>query len=119
MQTKFTTTPGTHAEANGHWDVAKITGTVPATPGPGPEVEFASIRFQNGPVKEHGVNGVQLADVLRICLARYELLNDGPFRCRENSIVITRLQEAILWDEERTAQRTKQGVEGFDKPRGA
>lgn len=39
------------------------------------------------------------------------------FPCRENSLVITNLQQAIMWDEERTAQRTVAGVEGFDKPR--
>jgi hypothetical protein len=76
------------------------------------------IQFQNGPVKEHGVNGVQLTDVLRICLARYKMLNES-FRCRENSLVITKLQEAIMWDEERTAQRTLAGVEGYDKPRAS
>ena len=26
------------------------------------------------------------------------------------------LQEALMWDDERTAKRTRQGVEGYDKP---
>ncbi len=108
FKTKFMTTPDSHAEANGHWDRAAMfldDGS-----------DQLVIQFQNGPVEEHGVNGVQLTDVLRICLARYRMLNTS-FPCRENSLVITNLQQAIMWDDERTAQRTLAGVEGFDKPR--
>lgn len=101
----FRTTPDSHAARSGHWD----------------QVHWASVggdsflKFQNGPIKGSGVNGVQLTDVLKVCLARYKMLNTS-FPCRENSIVITKLQEAIMWDEERTAKRTRQGVEGYDKP---
>lgn len=102
----FTTTPETHASSNGHWDVV--------TWGAG-EGRVSQLQFQNGPVKECGVNGVQLTDVLRACLARYQMLNKS-FPCRENSLAITKLQEAIMWDEERTSKRTRQGVEGFDRP---
>jgi hypothetical protein len=107
MKPTFETTPETHASRNGHWDRVKVED-------PGGKA-MLSIDFQNGPVKEFGVNGVQLTDVLKICLARYQMLNVS-FPCRENSIVITKLQEAIMWDEERTAKRTKQGVEGYDRP---
>lgn len=113
LETSFSTTPETHAAANGHWDRAVIDGADPGDPEQ--ERRFASIQFQNGPVKEHGVNGVQLPQVLRICLVRYQMLNKS-FPCRENSIVITKLQEALMWDDERTAKRTRQGVEGYDRP---
>lgn len=106
----FLTTPETHAADNGHWDRAVVQKEFG-----GPDDELLSIQFQNGPVREEGVNGVQLSQVLRICLARYKMLNKS-FPCRENSIVITKLQEALMWDDERTAKRTRQGVEGFDKP---
>ncbi len=102
----FVTTPGTHAEINGHWDQVRWDEG---------SARPSRIHFQNGPVKEHGVNGVQLTDVLKVCLARYSMLNKS-FPCRENSLVITKLQEAIMWDEERTAKRTRQGVEGYDRP---
>lgn len=116
LETSFQTTPDTHAAANGHWDRA-IISLEPGSGEIGPFDPFAplSIRFQNGPVKDYGINGVQLPQVLRICLARYRMLNKS-FPCRENSIVITKLQEALMWDDERTAKRTRQGVEGFDKP---
>ncbi len=108
MKPTFHTTPGTHAATSGHWDAVEIASPVKDCPD-------LRIQFQNGPVKEHGINGVQLPEVLRICLARYKMLNES-FGCRENSLVITKLQEAIMWDEERTARRTLAGVEGFDKP---
>ncbi len=106
----FSTTPETHAADNGHWDRVTVFEELG-----GPDDFFLRIQFQNGPVQEHGVNGVQLPQVLRICLARYQMLNKS-FPCRENSIVITKLQEALMRDDERTAKRTRQGVEGHDKP---
>ena len=109
LETVFSTSPDTHAAENGHWDSAKIVDSE------NPENTLLSIYFQNGPVKAHGVNGVQLPQVLKICLARYKMLNKS-FPCRENSLAITNLQQAIMWDEERTAQRCRQGVEGYDKP---
>ena len=108
LYTTFDTTPDSHAAANGHWDLVRIINRETDLP-------LATIQFQNGPVQEHGVNGVQLPQVLRACLARYKMLNKS-FPCRENSLVITKLQEAIMWDEERTAKRTAEGVEGFDRP---
>lgn len=108
LETVFSTTPETHAAASGHWDRVVIVDEDDAK-------TRLDIQFQNGPVQEFGVNGVQLTQVLKIALARYKMLNKS-FPCRENSLVITKLQEAILWDEERTAKRTTQGVEGYDRP---
>ena len=105
----FFTSPDTHASESGHWDGVKVLDSRD------PENTLLSIYFQNGPVKEYGVNGVQLTEVLKICLARYKMINKS-FPCRENSLAITNLQQAIMWDEERTAQRCRQGVEGYDKP---
>ncbi len=110
MKPLFHTSAESHAAANGHWD--KVTIDHPSMEKDAKPV--LEIQFQNGPIKTHGVNGVQLTDVLRICLARYQMLNKS-FPCRENSLVITKLQEAIMWDEERTAKRTAQGVEGHDR----
>ena len=104
----FTTTPDSHGEAQGHWDQAQWT--TPASD--------SVLKFQNGPIREHGVNGVQIDDVLKVCLARVKMLNKS-FPCRENALSITKLQEAIFWQQERTAQRTLEGVEGYDKPRAA
>ena len=37
---------------------------------------------------------------------------NGKFPCRENSIVITHLETALLWLEKRTNDRIKRNVEG-------
>jgi hypothetical protein len=44
----------------------------------------------------------------------FEGLNKN-FPCRENSIAITRLEEALMWLDKRTANRDARGVEGFNK----
>lgn len=36
----------------------------------------------------------------------------GKFPCRENAIVITKLEESLMWLEKRTNDRKKRGVEG-------
>jgi hypothetical protein len=69
------------------------------------------IQFQHGPVGENGVNGVQNEDVLKLLAMRLRGLNSS-FPCRENSIAITKIEEALLWLEHRTAIRVEQGVEG-------
>lgn len=113
LKLSFSTTPNTHASASGHWD--KVTARLPSPDGVTLGEQAMQIQFQNGPVQEHGVNGIQLPQVIRACLARYKMLNKS-FPCRENSLVITNLQRAIMWDDERTSKRTQQGVEGYDKP---
>ena len=75
-----------------------------------------SITFtvQEGPVKENGVNGCQIDDVIEAAKTFIETLN-GMFPCRENAIVITKLDEALLWLGKRKADREKRGVEGLNK----
>ena len=75
----------------------------------------AIIHFQDGPVKEFGVNGVTNEEIIEVVIARIESLNDmdgGKFRCRENSLAITKLEEALMWLQRRTANRVARGVEG-------
>ncbi len=69
------------------------------------------IQFQHGPVGENGINGVQNEDILRLLAMRLRDLN-SKFPCRENSIAITKIEEALLWLEHRTRIREEQGVEG-------
>ena len=71
------------------------------------------IQFQNGPVGINGVNGVQNEDVLNLLLVRMRDLNT-KFPCRENSLAITKMEEALFWLEHRTKLRREQGVEGHN-----
>ena len=78
---------------------------------------FAAISFQNGPVKEFGVNGCHQEDLLAIVLDRLESFQKGPFRCRENALAITKIEEAMHWLNHRTSDRQAQGVEGTNQHR--
>ena len=73
---------------------------------------YAEIRFQKGPIKENGVNGCHNEDLIAIVLDRLYSLNQGDFACRENSIAITKLEEALMWLNKRTLDRRLRGVEG-------
>ena len=70
-----------------------------------------NLTFQNGVVPEVGRNGWQNEEMLEALIDRMKFLN-GKFSCRENSIVITKLEEALMWLQKRTADRVKRGVEG-------
>lgn len=74
--------------------------------------KYINIKFQEGPIKENGVNGCQIEDVIDVLVERLQGFQAGEFRCRENALAITKLEEARLWLDERTRKRLKQGVEG-------
>ena len=56
-------------------------------------------------------DGTTNEEVLEALINRMNFLN-GKFPCRENSIVITHLETALLWLEKRTNDRIKRNVEG-------
>ena len=78
------------------------------TKGIPPTVSFT---IQSDPIKEVGVNGIQAVDMLEYIKCLFESLNE-TFPCRENSLTITKIEEAIHWQEARTKNRIKRGVEG-------
>ncbi len=56
-------------------------------------------------------NGTTNEEVLRVLIDRMNYLQ-GKFPCRENAIVITNLEESLMWLEKRTADRVDRKVEG-------
>ena len=70
-----------------------------------------TFKIQNKPVKEAGVNGCQVDTIIAAAKHILERLNDN-FPCRENSVAITKLDEAMLWLMKRTKDREERGVEG-------
>lgn len=78
------------------------------------DVNSLSFTIQNGPVKEHGVNGCQVDTIIEAAKLIIEGLNKN-FPCRENAMVITKLDEALMWSKKRKDDREKRGVEGFNK----
>ena len=76
------------------------------------------IEWQNGPLgrrvgtQRKAPNGAFVEDVIAAALQRIEHYQDSPFRCRENAIAITKLEEALMWLDARTQRRTVAGIEG-------
>jgi hypothetical protein len=75
------------------------------------DVNSLSFTLQNGPIKEVGVNGCQIDTVIEAAKLMLEGLNK-QFPCRENSLAITKLEEALHWLEHRKKDREKRNVEG-------
>jgi hypothetical protein len=73
-----------------------------------------TLSFQNGPIKEAGVNGLTNEALIAVLVHRLQFLN-GKFPCRENALAITKLQEAGMWLDQRTMDRILRGVEGEHK----
>ena len=77
------------------------------------------IRWQNGPVPrdENGhpmqsTNGAFVEGVIQAAIGRLKFYNSGKFSCRENSLAITHLEEALHWLDSRTRDRIERKVEG-------
>lgn len=73
-----------------------------------PVVKFT---VQSDPISEVGVNGCQAVDMLEYVKCLFQSLNDA-FPCRENALTITKIEEAIHWQEARTKDRMRRNVEG-------
>jgi len=68
--------------------------------------------FQNGPIKDVGVNGITHEALLAILIDRMRSFQAGPYSNRANAIALTHMEEALMWLQQRTRERIKRGVEG-------
>ena len=75
-------------------------------------IVVCEVNFQNGPIKESGVNGVMNEDLIAIVIDRMRGFQSGNYACRDNAIVLTKLEEALMWLRNRTNEREARGVEG-------
>lgn len=76
------------------------------------EVHFGTIKFQDGGIAERGNNGITNEALIAIVIDRLQGFQSGNFKCRENAIALTKLEEALLWLQKRTRDRMARGVEG-------
>lgn len=77
-----------------------------------PRDETIGILFQQGPIPDHGINGVTIESLMEICIDRLNGFQAGPFACDENQRALDHLkasQQVLL---ERTRARVARGVEG-------
>ena len=71
-----------------------------------------NIFFQNGPIKEAGVNGVTQEALLAIVIDRLRHFQAGPYPSTWNLMALNHCQTALLALQERTKERIVRGVEG-------
>ena len=71
-------------------------------------------QIQSDPISQVGINGVQASDMLIFVKELFKSLNSA-FSCRENSLTVTKIEEALHWQEARTKDREGRKVEGFNK----
>ncbi len=76
---------------------------------------YAVIDFQKGPVKENGVNGIFMEDLLQISAHRLECFQTGPFACQANADALEHINQALAALNERTADRQQRNVEGTNQ----
>lgn len=73
-----------------------------------------SFTLQNQPIKECGVNGCQVDELIEAAKLILVGLNKN-FPCRQNSRAITKLDEALHWLTDRRNERESRGVEGTNQ----
>jgi hypothetical protein len=95
-----------------HFTVQKATSSEYI---PGKDGLLAKVDFQEGPIKECGVNGVCNEDLIAMVVTRLEHFQNSEFKCRENALAITKLEEALLWLRKRTMGRENRGIEGTNQ----
>ena len=74
------------------------------------------IEWQNGPLgrgtERISPNGAFVETVLAVVAQRIEYYQSTKFKCRENALAITKIEEALHWLNHRTQVREAQQVEG-------
>lgn len=76
---------------------------------------YSNINFQKGPVKENGHNGVTETALLAVLIDRLQCFQNSEFKCKENAVALTHLEDAMNWLNRRTIQRTLRNVEGTNQ----
>lgn len=82
-------------------------------PAHGQTIQFIEKRPNTDtPTKLDTINdGTTNEELLLVLIDRLQYLN-GKFPCRENALVITKLEESLMWLNKRTSDRLARNVEG-------
>lgn len=73
------------------------------------------INFQDGPIKEAGVNGITGESLLAIEIDRLRGFQSGPFACIDNAEALVHCEAALKCLQRRTLARIARGVEGTNQ----
>jgi hypothetical protein len=109
-----------HYDGHGLNESIEIVTDEPDTSGAAHYYEFAingqevgHVQFQQGPRNEPGSTpGITEAAMLVAMIDRLRGFQAGPFACRENAIILTKLEECLHWTRARADARAKRGVLG-------
>lgn len=77
--------------------------------------ELLRINFQNGPIKESGINGVMDENLLAIVIDRLEGFESGKYASPFNARALIHIKNGLQELQNRTAEREARGVEGTHK----
>ena len=78
------------------------------------DVNSLAFTIQNGPIKENGVNGCQVTDMIAVAKHIIEELNK-KFPCDHNEMTISHLENALFHQDRRTKDRENRNVEGTSR----
>jgi hypothetical protein len=79
----------------------------------GMEIQKLKFISKNDGVIVH--DGTTNEEVLKVLIDRIKILQESV-PCRENEIVLQKLEESLMWLDRRTRERKSQGVEGKALP---
>jgi len=74
--------------------------------------ELRFISKQGGTIIHDGTTN---EEVLKVLIDRMKTL-EAKLPCKENTIILQKLEESLMWMKHRTQRRVEQGVEGKDLP---
>ena len=77
--------------------------------------DLCAVSFQDGPIKEFGVNGITQEALLAIVIDRLRSFQAGHYACEENRVALTYCEAALKALQTRTLARIKRGVEGTNE----
>jgi len=73
------------------------------------------IKFQLGPIKEAGLNGISEASLIQILIDRFEYFQNGDLPCNENNCILDNLYHILFKINKRTKDRIARNVKGYSK----
>jgi len=82
----------------------------------GRETYGVTLRFQQGPVGDAGLNGITNEALLAVVEDRLVGFQSGLFACKENMGALKHVRTALMCLKERTEARMDRGVEGTHTP---
>lgn len=104
--------PAGQGGASHFYNITGFDSTKNPTFTDGEGADFCELVFQNGPIAEHGVNGITHEALLAILIDRLDGFQSGPYACGENLIALNHLIEARDVLNSRTQRRMAEGTEG-------